>query len=30
MAFCDASVRDVAYDIDMQVHCQQSNRLDGE
>jgi prepilin-type N-terminal cleavage/methylation domain-containing protein/prepilin-type processing-associated H-X9-DG protein len=30
MAFCDGSVRDVAYDIDMQVHRQQANRLDGE
>ena len=30
MAFCDSSVRDVAYDIDMQVHRQQANRLDGE
>ena len=30
MAFCDGSVRDVGYDIDMQVHRRQANRLDGE
>lgn len=29
MAFCDGSVREVAYDIDTQVHRQQANRLDG-
>lgn len=28
-AFCDGSVREIAYDIDMQVHRQQANRLDG-
>ncbi|MEX2167719.1 MAG: DUF1559 domain-containing protein [Pirellulales bacterium] len=30
MAFCDGSVRPVQYDIDMQVHRQQANRLDGD
>ena len=30
MAFCDGSVRDVAYDIDTEVHRHQANRLDGE
>ena len=30
MAFCDGSVRDVAYDIDKEVHRRQANRLDGE
>lgn len=30
MAFCDGSVRDVAYEIDIQVHRQQANRLDGD
>jgi len=30
MAFCDGSVRDVAYEIDPEVHRQQANRLNGE
>jgi prepilin-type N-terminal cleavage/methylation domain-containing protein/prepilin-type processing-associated H-X9-DG protein len=30
MAYCDGSVREVAYDIDMQVHRRQANRLDGD
>jgi len=29
MAFCDGSVRSVDYDIDMQIHRRQANRLDG-
>lgn len=29
MAFCDGSVQAINYDIDMQVHRQQANRLDG-
>ena len=30
MAFCDGSVREIAYDIDALVHRHQANRLDGE
>ncbi|MFO0790556.1 MAG: H-X9-DG-CTERM domain-containing protein [Pirellulales bacterium] len=30
MAFCDGSVHEIAYDIDMQVHRNQANRLDGD
>ncbi len=30
MAFCDGSVREVAYDIEMRVHRAQANRLDGD
>jgi prepilin-type processing-associated H-X9-DG protein len=29
MAFCDGSVQTISYDIDMDVHRQQANRLDG-
>ena len=29
MAYCDGSVQTVSYDIDMTVHRQQANRLDG-
>ncbi len=29
MTFCDGSVQAVGYDIDMEVHRQQANRLDG-
>ena len=29
MAFCDGSVQAINYEIDMQVHRQQANRLDG-
>jgi hypothetical protein len=30
MAFCDGSVRDVAYDIDAAVHRRQACRSDGQ
>jgi prepilin-type N-terminal cleavage/methylation domain-containing protein/prepilin-type processing-associated H-X9-DG protein len=30
MAFCDGSVHEVDYDVDEQVHRQQSNRMDGK
>lgn len=30
MAFCDGSVRTVGYDIDVEVHGHQANRLDGD
>jgi prepilin-type processing-associated H-X9-DG protein/prepilin-type N-terminal cleavage/methylation domain-containing protein len=30
MAFCDGSVREVNYDIDIETHRQQANRLDGD
>ncbi len=30
MAFCDGSVQTVSYDIDLEVHRRQGNRLDGD
>jgi prepilin-type N-terminal cleavage/methylation domain-containing protein/prepilin-type processing-associated H-X9-DG protein len=30
MAFCDGSVHEISYDIDMEVHRRQANRLDGD